>query len=169
MPEPKRQADQGEITGQYTQQNRTRIILEKTICDHRNCPIPRIFNKREYFMSTTTSRSYKKYHRGNCTTQNLIYMLTCTFCNHQYVEQTKRQFKIRIAEHLADIRHKRDTPVSLHFNKDLHSVNSVRCEILEALKGDPECESTRTLRDRREQLWIHQLQTKHPKGINKRD
>ena len=149
--------------------NKDHKIREKTICEHRNCPIPRIFNKREYFMSTTTSRSYKKYHIGNCTTLNLIYMLTCTQCNHQYVGQTKRQFKTRIAEHLADIRHKRDTPVSLHFNKDLHSVKSVRCEILEALKGDPESESTKSLRDRREQFWIHQLQTKHPNGINKRD
>ena len=96
-------------------------ITESTICDHRNCPIPRIFNKRDNFKSTTTNRSYKKYHMGNCTTKNLVYMLTCVICNKQYVGQTKRQFKIRISEHLADIRHKRDTTVALHFNKELHT------------------------------------------------
>ena len=66
---------------------------EKSICDHRNCPIPKIFNKRDYFKSTTTNRTYKKYHIDNCTTQNLVYMLTCKVCNQQYVGQTKRQFK----------------------------------------------------------------------------
>jgi hypothetical protein len=99
----------------------------------------------------------------------LVYMLTCQVCKQQYVGQTKRQFKIRIGEHLADIKHKRDSPVSLHFNKDLHTVNSVKCEIIEALKRDPESEASKSLRDRREQFWIHQLQTKYPNGINKRD
>jgi hypothetical protein len=149
--------------------NPTQRIKEKTICDHRNCPIPKIFYKNNFFTSNTTHRSYRKYHIGNCTTQNLVYMLTCNVCNHQYVGQTKRQFKIRIGEHLADIRHKRDSPVSLHFNRESHTVNSLRCEIIEALKGDPESASSNTLRDRREQFWIHQLQTKHPNGMNKRD
>ena len=96
-------------------------------------------------------------------------MLTCTVCKQQYVGQTKRQFKIRIGEHLADIRHSRDSPVSLHFNKDLHNVNSLRCEIIKTLKGDSETDKSKSLRDRREQFWIHQLQTKHPNGMNKRD
>ena len=144
-------------------------ITEKSICAHRNCTIPGIFLKKNTFTSTKTARTYKKYHIGNCTTKNVIYMLTCIVCNQQYVGQTKRQFRIRIGEHLADIKHKRDSPVSLHFNKELHTVRSVRCEILEALKGNPEMDTSGQLRDRREQFWIHQLQTKHPNGMNKRD
>jgi hypothetical protein len=96
-------------------------------------------------------------------------MLTCIVCNQQYVGQTKRQFRIRIGEHLADIKHKRNSPVSLHFNKELHTVRSVQCEILEALKGNPEKDTSGPLRDCREQFWIHKLQTKHPNGMNKRD
>ena len=95
-------------------------------------------------------------------------MLTCKTCNQQYIGQTKRQFKIRIGEHLADIKHNRDTPVATHFNKDSHKVKSLKCEIIEALKGDPETDSSSLLRDRREQFWIHQLQSKYPNGINKR-
>jgi len=149
--------------------NNTNVIHEKTICDHRKCPIPAIFLKKDKFYSTTTKRTYIKHHIGNCTTKNVIYMLTCIICNHQYVGQTKRQLRIRIGEHLADIRHSRDSPVALHFNKELHSVNSLRCEIIESLKGNPEEDTSKTLRDRREQFWIHQLQTKYPNGINKRD
>jgi hypothetical protein len=145
------------------------MIHEKIICNHRNCPIPSIFYKTPKFKSTTTKRTYMKYHIGNCTTKNVIYMLTCTICKQQYVGQTKCQFRIRIGEHLADIRHKRDSPVALHFNEDLHTVNSLRCEIIESLKGNPEADASKTLRDRREQFWIHQLQTKHPNGMNKRD
>ena len=95
--------------------------------------------------------------------------ISCTICKQQYVGQTKRQFRIRIGEHLADIRHKRDSPVALHFNKDTHTVSALRCEIIESLKGNPEEDTSKALRDRREQFWIHQLQTKHPNGINKRD
>jgi hypothetical protein len=142
---------------------------EKTICDHKKCPIPSIFNKTHKFHSTSTGRTYKKYHIGNCTTKNVIYMLTCKTCEKQYIGQTKRQFKIRIGEHLADIKYKRDTPVSHHFNMDLHTVKSLKCEIIEALKGDPEADPSRHLRDCREQFWIHQLQSKYPNGINKRD
>jgi hypothetical protein len=35
-------------------QNVEHKLVEKTICDHRNCPIPRIFYKRDHFVSTTT-------------------------------------------------------------------------------------------------------------------
>ena len=64
-------------------QNLDHTIMEKTICDHRNCPIPRIFYKRDHFVSTSTKRTYRKYHiLGKCTTPNVVYMLTCTVCNH---------------------------------------------------------------------------------------
>ena len=96
-------------------------------------------------------------------------MLTCKICSKQYIGQTKRQFRIRIGEHLADIKHKRDSPVSLHFNQPEHNVQAVKCEIIETLKGDPETDSSQALRDRREQFWIHQLQSKHPNRINKRN
>jgi hypothetical protein len=148
---------------------RHNMISEKTICDHRNCPIPSVFSKKHTFHSSNTGRSYKKYHIGNCTTKNVISMLTCKTCNQQYIGQTIRQFKIRIGEHLADIKHKRDTPIATHFNTVSHTVKSLKCEIIEALKGDPESDSSNLLRDRREQFWIHQLQSKYPNGINKRD
>ena len=144
-------------------------IKELNHCVHRNCPLRKIFLKGDYFTGTTTQRRYHKNHVGNCTTQNLVYMLTCTICQSQYVGQTKRQLKVRISEHLADIRYKRDTPVAHHFNKAHHNHSVLRCEILEVIKGDPESNKSKSDRDLKEQFWIHQLQTKHPNGINKRD
>ena len=96
-------------------------------------------------------------------------MLTCTACRQQYVGQTKRELKVRIAEHLYDIRRKNDTPVAHHFNQANHSSDNLRCEILEALKGNPETIEEETIRKTREIHWIHQLQTKHPNGMNMRD
>ena len=93
-------------------------------------------------------------------------MLTCTVCRKQYVGQTKRELKIRVGEHLYNIKKHHDTPVAVHFNSTNHSAENLRCEILEAIKGDPE-DSTQRLS--RETHWIHQLQTLHPNGMNVKD
>ena len=141
-------------------------VREMNHCIHRNCPLRKTFLRTDTFTSTTTSRTYKKWHIGNCTTKNVVYMLTCTSCRQQYVGQTKRELEIRIGEHLYKIKKHHDTRVSLHFNRPNHSVENVRCEILEALKSDPEILTNRLTR---ETHWIHQLQTLHPNGMNVRD
>ena len=72
-------------------------------------------------------------------------MLTCTACRQQYVGQTKRELKIRVGEHLYSIKKHHDTPVALHFNRKNHSVENVRCEILEARKFDSQNNQGNTL------------------------
>lgn len=47
----------------------------------------------------------------------------CSKCNLYYLGQTQNSIKIRISNHLSDIRKYRQTPVSLHFNKPDHSLN----------------------------------------------
>ena len=66
-----------------------------------------------------------------CTTPNVIYLLTCNICKKQYVGETKRAFVVRMKEHLADIRLKRDKPVANHIDSHSQSTKSVIPQIIE--------------------------------------
>ena len=45
--------------------------------------------------------------------------------HEQYVGETKREFKFRMAKHIRDTCVKRETPVSLHFNEPDHSFENM--------------------------------------------
>ena len=69
-------------------------------------------------------------------------------------------------EHLADIRHDRDTPVARHFSTGSHCASTPMMELIEVLKSDPSLEQTTKDRRNRELYWIHQLRTLEPLGLN---
>ena len=62
----------------------------------------------------------------NCTSENVIYLLTCRKCNAHYVGQTHQKVSKGINSHPFDILHYPDsiTNVSVHFNENGHSVNN---------------------------------------------
>ncbi len=55
-----------------------------------------------------------------------------------YVGETKRAFKTRVDEHIADIKHQRDKPVSNHYKNKSHARKPPEVYILEQVTGDPE-------------------------------
>ena len=146
-------------------------VLEKLHCNHsRSCIIRPHFSFEKTFTSTTTGKTYSKKHIGNCTTMNVVYLLTCKICLKQYVGETGRELRTRISEHISSIKGTRPpTRVSAHFIKNGHPLQALKCEIIEAMKGPfPMEESRKTSRLSKETHWIHQLQTYHPNGMNVR-
>ena len=69
-------------------------------------------------------------------------------------------------EHLADIKHARDTPVAKHFNQTDHINARFASLIIEAINPDVENPTTTSLRRSQETYWIHQLRTLKPLGLN---
>jgi hypothetical protein len=68
---------------------------------------------------------------------------------------------MRMAEHDGDVRHRRDTTLSRHFNLLVHDWKKAEFDTLELIherKGD--------LRLLRETYWIATLQTLAPNGLN---
>jgi hypothetical protein len=97
----------------------------------------------------------------------LVYALECKVCHKQYVGETKRSFKERIAEYLGDIKNKRlNKPLGKHFNLPGHQFGSIKTHILELIKQDPELPETTTKRRSREYHWIMKLRTPDPIGLN---
>ena len=103
----------------------------------------------------------------DCTTENVVYLISCSSCNKQYVGETKGPLNKRTNGHRDDWRHRRfeRSPTAEHFHSadhDFLSNASVCC-----LEHNKEwSDSTRKLR---ESYWIQRLNTLCPFGINKGD
>ena len=103
----------------------------------------------------------------DCTTENVVYLISCSSCNKQYVGETKGPLNKRMNGHRDDWRHRRfeRSPTAEHFHSadhDFLSHASVCC-----LEHNKEwSDSTRKLR---ESYWIRRLNTLCPFGTTKGD
>ena len=95
-----------------------------------------------------------------CTSTNVIYCITCTYCNKFYIGETGRR-----VEHLCDVERNdknASKPVAKHFNLPYHSKQHMAVCILSLNLGSSE--SRKTL----EQKFIIQIGTLNTHGINER-
>ena len=145
----------------------TNIIETKTIINSNNLPIA-------------------LQHNLNCQSENIVYMIQCSNCKIRYVGETSCKLKDRINQHRSDIKMKKDTAVSRHFNQDCPNINYLNVIPLESVKrqgphpdtvNENDSISTQIRRSRlihenrfhlltREQCWIKRLKTLQPKGLN---
>ena len=137
----------------------------KAHCKFFNCSVCVNLRKMKHFMSEETKKSYKA-PEAQCFTSNVIYLLTCNICRKQYVGETKRPFVVRLKEHLADIRLKRDKPIAIHVNSHSAKTRTIIPQIIEIIKRDTDDPETTALRKKREIHWIYRLKTLLPHGLN---
>ena len=110
-------------------------------------------------------RSIKITDHFTCTSANVIYCITCTYCKKIYIGETGRRLGDRFREHLRDVeRNDKDAskPVARHFNLPNHSKQHMAICGLSLHLGSSE--SRKTL----EQKFIFQIGTLNPIGINER-
>jgi hypothetical protein len=106
---------------------------------------------------------YKQHKRGDvtknkrkvppkglftCTTTGVIYLISCTKCNHQYVGQTGRKFQDRAKEHLYAMVQKTKT-IRTHFSQNNHSHWDCKLQVIENIMPN-----TPNYRLEREKFWI---------------
>ena len=118
--------------------------------------------------SNTTGRMYTTRKNVDCTSNNLVYCISCKTCGKQYVGQTMNSVKKTFQSHFYLIKHKKDDhEVSRHFNQhDHHQLDDVEIHVLWFINHDAKKEHTKTLRLKREFDWIHCLRTQIPLGLN---
>lgn len=142
---------------------------EYDTCKRTNCKYCTSLIKSNQVKSTHTGRKYtlkSNSIEGTCLTTNLIYCITCSKCQLQYVGETKRRLCDRLREHRYDTNSHKDSPVAKHFNQKGHRTSNIEIQIVEIIKLDPDDSATTTLRRHRERFWIYQLGTIAPLGIN---
>ena len=95
--------------------------------------------------------------------RNVIYLITCTKCNVQYISETDRSLKDRISEHKGYIRTKKlNQATGAHFNLPGHSVTDMSVMAIEQIfnRGTP-------FKKEMEKEYISNFNTFH-NGLNKR-
>ena len=113
----------------------------------------------------------------NCTSQNIVYLITCKICSYQYVGETARSFAVRMREHWDKVRKgDKSQLVYAHFQSDDRHRNSriedmMRFQIIEKIRADDLGQDDALVRKRRlerELYWIAKLRTAFPLGLNDR-
>ena len=73
--------------------------LAKTIqlcqpCNHINSLCCKFLYSTTTFTSHITNNTYNIYHKTNCRSKNVIYLLQCTLCSLQYVGKSETPFNL---------------------------------------------------------------------------
>ena len=146
---------------------------------NRNCLTCPVFEPRNNISSTVTSRSYEVKNHDfpsfcDCSSSNVIYLLSCTHCSLQYVGQTGRRLRNRVTEHRNNISKGNSSSPFLtkHFRSQPCLGAKFSISILEKLPGSGLTarnivdSSKVAFRRERESYWILKLRTVFPYGMN---
>ena len=118
------------------------------------------------FRSNITQKTYIIFHRLNCKSKHLIYLLECRKCKLQYIGKCETAFNLRLNNHRKDSTKEDAIPASKHFNTSGHNFSTdAKFTLIEQLKIENHPNITETLKNR-EDFWIIKLQTLSPKGLN---
>lgn len=103
----------------------------------------------------------------NCLSTHVVYMLKCP-CGLMYIGQTKRNLKLRIAEHKGAIRNgNMDYAIARHYKEKNHgSAASLKFIGIERIQQKPRGGNIIKQLLQREAYWIHELNTVEPHGLN---
>ena len=113
------------------------------------------------------NKSYNTITKGTCQSNNLIYCLECNWCHIKYVGKAKNRITDRFQGHIFDIKHNNNTTVARNFHSHMDQLDpSMTIHILEYIRLPKDILRSISLRDKREVVWIHRLNTLIPNGLN---
>ena len=134
-------------------------------CGRKRCQCCKMITPAAVTVKSSSGTTVRMNQNTDCTTEKVVYLISCSSCNKQYVGDTKGPLNKRMNDHRHDRRHRRfyRSPTAEHFcsaDLDFLSHASVYCP-----EHNKECsDSTRKLC---ESYWIRRLNTLCPFGINK--
>ena len=111
------------------------------------------------FKSYRTNKSYDIFHKLNCRSKLVIYLMECIICRLQYVGKSEWPMNIRINKHRNDVPRTDSLDVCKHFQKTGHDFEKhAKFTIIEELKDKNKSLLTmRKLLEERENAWIIKL------------
>ena len=132
-----------------------------TACNKRNCDTCKIIETRSNFKSTVHNKFFSLTENLNCGSDNIIYLITCTKCNIQYVGETGNPLRVRMNAHRYCIKSNKNTPIGIHFNSKNHNISNFKIMPIEKI-------TNLNINDRRarEYYWQLALGTIFPTGLN---
>ena len=141
-------------------------------CGRQRCATCAVIQTSRFFKSSLTNRRYTVMSDCDlsCSSTNVIYLISCAKCDHQYVGETKRKVSERLSGHRSSIKKHANTFIARHFNLPGHSIEDIIIQPIEHITQKPgETEKDITIRRLdRERFWMLELATIYPYGLNDR-
>ena len=133
-------------------------------CKHPRCVTCKHLNCSKFLKCTRTGVTYTLRHNFNCTSTNIIYVITCSKCQKQYVGLTTQQLNVRINHHRSNIFNNKAIYLSRHFNLPDHAITNLSVQAVDCVQTNHPnpLQELRVL----EKYWIMKLRTLQPLGLN---
>lgn len=136
-------------------------------CGIKTCNYCRYIKTGQLIKSCSNQKEFSIPVFINCNTKFVVYVITCTSCQVQYVGRTTRRLRDRLHDHLYNTEKEILTNVSKHWvythHKDTSSLTIQGIEkIITPVRGGDRFQ----LLCKREVLWIFSLDTRIPRGLN---
>lgn len=152
-------------------QNKNKIQPVGTVkhCTSNTCKLhPHLLTGDTF---TINNKKYAINNHMNCSTSNVIYMITCTNCNLKYIGHTSCTLRTRFNNHKSTIIKNVDTKLANHINNctstTLNATNlPITIKPIEIIPRDPNKNSNLLKLLQAETEWIYKLKTYQPFGIN---
>ena len=74
-------------------------------------------------ISQQVKRKFKIYHKVNCKSEYVIYLMECTLCNRQYVDKAETALNIRLNNHRRDTKDPNAILACRHFQQQGRNFN----------------------------------------------
>ena len=185
--------DQYQATVSYSNSNISELnkelgdgkLLNFSKCKHKICKLCFNLTPTNFCSSTITHRIYpcknlefsnQTFSPCDCSTSNVIYLITCNTCNMQYVGETSQKLSGRFQSHRHNINGKLkgegNWRLAEHFNVGLCKNSSYSVQILENRLGTGRMKNGNlglgvgVERRKSETEWILKLRTRYPYGLN---
>lgn len=148
-----------------TRSQLTKKAISTHKCNKPRCKTCTVFTETCTFSSTHTKKNYNILQENlTCTSSYVVYLITCTKCQIQYVGETTLPLNLRLNLHRQHITHNNTQhPVARHFNSKDHSFSNFSITPIQEIKSREE-----NYLLARENFWINKLVTRNPHGLNVR-
>jgi hypothetical protein len=131
-------------------------------CNAANCKACVSIHETKQITSYVNGKQFKIRGRIDCSTFNIIYLISCRRCHKQYIGETCRTLRQRLTDHRSNIRLRKPTPITQHFTLPKHDVDDLEITGVHVFTGRNDKAYRRVM----EATWQDLLQTAAPLGIN---
>ena len=129
------------------------MIGKFTPCHDKRCLLCQYSSSTETFQSSVTGETFKIFGQLSCKSANVIYLITCSVCQQQYVGETKNALNIRINLHRNHIKTKDQyQATAIHFNTKDHDWTNMQVVTIDQNNSWNEAQ-----RKSKERWWIEKL------------
>ena len=141
-----------------------------TKCGSKRCMTCTHIMTGSTFVSNISGRKYDVSCRDsilNCSSKNVIYLISCRECGVQYIGKTSQMLRNRLNNHRNRIKQLYNLFLYNHFNSDGHKLEDIAIMPIEEVvleHGDNISVASKLLL--REEYWMKELGCIYPYGLN---